>query len=889
MTMSDDGGEKAMEHTARAFCRATREKQLSCTWSRGVHWLRRLSTAAVLLVSLGMVSGCGGGSASDAMPREAPAATTAKALQAEASWRQLEASWLRAADQRSGVRRAALAVRPELPAAVEALMAFGEKTFPEYFPGPAITQRSGPFLFRHYPSTGTYLGVVVEGGTSFVLEGVYVAGGPFGAAPALVGHLDKLLDYDGDGTPNAQDGAPLDALCFEASDADENGRCLLRLLADPSASLVAQAGSVLYLHTGGAVHRLMAYDVSKGRFVAHLRLTDIQATAFAFVPDHQRLYVGDDQGRIHALSATLDRAAGPWAQKAAAIRSLAMAGRYLLAQDDELVATVFDRNAIRTATVPSEPDGFRHTVWSPVESRLYSFAEDRNPPELEYRVVQQTTGQVTRTDVAPFLSSNFFAPPLRMNATATKLLTGFGDIYAVPSFLWTGQVPVNLPPFIGALWLPQDELLVATANGELNRFNDRGKLILSQRWPATHRVMALALHESDAYVLSRLSTHLEIRKIVLSNDIDGDGVTNPQDDFPLDPAASRDSDGDGHPDRWNDGRNQTDSTQGLTLDAYPQDPTCHAVQQGNGVECDPRLHIPLDDPSLVFTDGSGVVYLQTPSELKLYRWSAQRGRFIAPFVVGQMGELGRLEPPTVAVAAPAHGVIYLGYETGLITSIEMRDGARERPFAQWAPGVNHLQVAGDFLVARSVEPFGSASASTVAIINRRGEITDRQTGPTVPLDAAWSAAQRRLYYLPAIESDHIAFDVISTSGKLTSRGRSPSVAGRRFSGGLLISEDGSRLAVGSGQIVSTSTLQGIDQIAVENRQGLSWLPDGRLAVITRDDLDTRVSVMGGNPLAVQKEFQLTGEPLSMSSLGSGGLGVLTRREDGSYAMIRLDP
>jgi hypothetical protein len=115
------------------------------------------------------------------------------------------------------------------------------------------------------------------------------------------------------------------------------------------------------------------------------------------------------------------------------------------------------------------------------------------------------------------------------------------------------------------------------------------------------------------------------------------------------------------------------------------------------------------------------------------------------------------------------------------------------------------------------------------------------------------------------------------------------VAGRRFSGGLLISEDGSRLAVGSGQIVSTSTLQGIDQIALENRQGLSWLPDGRLAVITRDDLDTRVSVMGGNPLAVQKEFKLTGEPLSMSSLGSGGLGVLTRREDGSYAMIRLDP
>lgn len=882
MTVSYGGREMAMEHSACALCKVTRGNADSGMWTQWVHRLTRQGAAAILLVILGVLSGCGGGASPDDMPSGNPAAPTATGLQ-------IGAAWMQAAAQRPGVRRAALAVRPALPAAVEELMAFAERTFPEYFPGPAATQRSGPFLFRHYPSTGTYLGVVVEGGSAFVLEGVYVAGGPFGASPALVGQLDKLLDYDGDGTPNARDGAPLDALCFEASDADEDGRCLVRLLAHPSASLVAQAGSVLYLHTAGTEPRILAYDLIQERFVARLKLTDIRATAFAFVPDHQRLYVGDDQGRIHALSATLVKPTRPWAQSAGGIRSLTMVGRYLLVQDDELVAQVLDRNAVRTATVPAEANSFRHQVWSPGESRLYSLAEDRGPPELEVRVVQQTTGHVTSTSVVPFLSSNLFDAPLRMNATATKLLTGSGDIYAVPSFLWTGRASLTLPPFIDALWLPQDDLLVATSVGELNRFDANGKLIMSQPWPTTHQIMALARHERDVYVLSRLSTHLEIRKIVVSDDIDGDGIPNGQDDFPLDPAASRDTDGDGYPDRWNEGRKQTDSTQGLTLDAYPRDPTCHALQEGNGVECNPQLHIPRDEPYDVFSDGRGVVYLQMLDELKIYRWSAQRGQFIAPLVVGQWGELGRLEPPTVAVAAPAHGVLYMGYETGLITSIEMREGARERPFAQLAPSVHRMQVAGDFLVAQSVERFGSSGESTLVVLNRSGAVTDTRNELKLWIDQSWDADQRRLYFLTDVVSDHIAFDVISATGKFTSRGRSPSMVGQQFSNRLRISPDGSKLAVGSGQIVSTSTLQVVAQIPGESMQSLDWLPDGRLAVMTRDDQDTVVRVLGGNPLAVQKEFNLTGEPISMSSLGSGGLAVVTRREDGSYAVTRLDP
>jgi serine protease len=73
------------------------------------------------------------------------------------------------------------------------LMNFGETNFPQFFPERAATQRSGPFLFRHYPSKGVYLGVVVEAGQGYVLDGVYVLGGPFGDQPLYMGQVSQFI------------------------------------------------------------------------------------------------------------------------------------------------------------------------------------------------------------------------------------------------------------------------------------------------------------------------------------------------------------------------------------------------------------------------------------------------------------------------------------------------------------------------------------------------------------------------------------------------------------------------------------------------------------------------------------------------------------------------
>lgn len=86
------------------------------------------------------------------------------------------------------------ALRNVAPAeAARQLMDFGESRFPNYFPTHEPTGSEPPFAYRYYPQTGAYLGVVLTAGSGYVMNGVYVMGGPFGAAPQLVGLLSDFI------------------------------------------------------------------------------------------------------------------------------------------------------------------------------------------------------------------------------------------------------------------------------------------------------------------------------------------------------------------------------------------------------------------------------------------------------------------------------------------------------------------------------------------------------------------------------------------------------------------------------------------------------------------------------------------------------------------------
>jgi len=94
-------------------------------------------------------------------------------------------------------------------------------------------------------------------------------------------------------------------------------------------------------------------------------------------------------------------------------------------------------------------------------------------------------------------------------------------------------------------------------------------------------------------------------EFVSDPDWDGDGVINVLDDFPYDPAASIDTDGDGYPDKWNTGKSGDDSIEGLVLDEFPDNPFEWIDTDGDGIGDNSDI-FPFDPYEWIDSDGDKV-------------------------------------------------------------------------------------------------------------------------------------------------------------------------------------------------------------------------------------------------------------------------------------------
>jgi hypothetical protein len=130
----------------------------------------------IALAAAAFLAGCGGGS--DDTTASTPAAAAAQMRTAMAAQAQTQV-------------KVSAAVSPAQ--AAEQLLNFAESTFPNFFPVHQATGTFDPFLFRFYPQTGIYVGVVVKANMGYTMDGVYVMGGPFGDSPVYVGQLSSFI------------------------------------------------------------------------------------------------------------------------------------------------------------------------------------------------------------------------------------------------------------------------------------------------------------------------------------------------------------------------------------------------------------------------------------------------------------------------------------------------------------------------------------------------------------------------------------------------------------------------------------------------------------------------------------------------------------------------
>jgi hypothetical protein len=722
-------------------------------------------------------------------------------------------------------------------------------------------------------------------------------------------------DSDGDGVLNTLDAFPLDRAASADSDQDgypdawnagrsqvdsttglaldafpQDAACWLSAhgsggVCDYGATIpayrpdkVAQHGDIIYLLSRDN-RRVYRWSISTGAYLnpyvvgLNQGFSTVAPLTMEYSVAHQRLYLGYGTGAIRYIDVNAGPAEVAFATLAASVEYLGSAGNFLVAQGGAYNyggGRVLDVNGAVTAQGGYYYGYSRETAWDPVTSRLYYMRDGISPNDLHYDVINQSTGEVTSTGETPYHGDRSFHGVIRVTQDGQYILVGSGDLYS-QAMSWSGSLASQVTD---ARWSANGSLVTLTSTNNQTVLRRLGAANLATLEQLTFTGEALRVVGTDASMVVLVVNNgtVQFHAYVPNNDSDNDGVLNTADAFPLDRAASVDTDNDGYPDAWNAGRSQADSTTGLTLDAFPADSACWNPGHGSGGVCNYAATIPNYSPDRVDQNGD-IVYLLSSANRRVYRWSMATGTYLNPYVVGINQGFNTLAP-TSMVYSSAHQRLYLGYSTGAIRYIDVNGGPSEVAFANMATAVTSLGSAGNFLVAQAGGGY---------LINSSGVTTD-QGGYYYGYSqqTAWDPVASRLYYTrDGISPNDLHFDEIDqNTGLIDETGETPYHGEYSVPGPIRVSPDGSQILLGSGDIYARIGLTRANTLgkAVADAH---W-KDNLIVDVDSTDL---VEIRDANSRAVLRTYQYLGQPVRL--LFGTSEAYLVHVIGGTTAFVRL--
>ncbi|HUQ08752.1 MAG TPA: hypothetical protein VM146_00455 [Steroidobacteraceae bacterium] len=707
------------------------------------------------------------------------------------------------------------------------------------------------------------------------------------------------VDSDGDGYPNAWnagrsqadsttgltlDSFPNDAACWLPAHGSGGvcnyGATIPAYLPDQ----VAQNGDVIYL-LSSANRRVYRWSISGSAYLnpyvvgVNQGLTTLAPTQMTFSAAHNRLYLGYENGNIRYINVgAATPAETAFTSVALPVHGLAAVGNFLLAQDDS--GAWETHYIINQAGVITDQEEWNYYspeyAWDPVNSRVYFFRANSSPGDLHYEVIDQTSGQITGLGETPYHGDHSFGGVIRVSTSGQYVMVGTGDVYQHPSLTWSGSLGGSVAD---GRWLANGTLVTLSTSSNQTVLRRRSAASLTTIEQLTFTGLPLRVVGSDAAMtlLVNVGGTVQFRSYVPNDDSDGDGVSNTADAFPLDAAASVDTDRDGYPDAWNAGRGQADSTTGLVLDAFPNDAACWLASHGSGGVCNNGATIPNYTPDQVVNNGD-VVYLLSSANRRVYRWSMATAAYLNPYVVGINQGFSTISPTRMAYSVAQHR-LYLGYENGAIQYIDVNAGSPvEVPFATAAAAIFGLNSAGNFLAVQSQGGYGSG-----AIYNSAGGIT-AQGGYYYGYsrEATFDPVTSRLYYMrDGISPNDLHFDEINqTTGLIPATGETPYHGTYSIAPPIRVSTDGQYVLLGSGDLY--------------DRNGLTWaaslgksISDAHWTGNVLVDVDTtdKVEIRDATTRAVLQSYQYTGTPIRV--LFGATEAYLVHLLNGTVSFIRL--
>lgn len=681
-------------------------------------------------------------------------------------------------------------------------------------------------------------------------------------------------DSDGDNVGDNADDYPHDGACFSYSDGNGE-QCYLTWMASQNIDFVrGSSGGTLFFY-GVGWPSIQIYNPDTKHFEASVPVSDV--TAIEYSNNHQRLYVSFSDGSIQYVDS--DYILQDFASVGSYVTGIKAVGQYLLTHD---ISGSWGTHSVFSIdgdlTDSSEwRDNSRVYAWNESLSRVYYFRDGTSPNDIQYEVINQSNGLIEEAGDSPYHGDFSIRPPITVSSDGSHVLLGSGDIYLASTLLWERSIATV---HSAAYWDQENTLVTISVENEtsfLTRRDAEYRVIEQKEFAG--RVLNIFANQTGAKLVLNTGSSVVIKDYVSSDDSDNDGVNNTEDAFPLDPAASIDSDNDGYPDEWNIGYTYYDSTSGLILDSFPLDSACWLAEHGSGSSCDYGTTVPNFTPEKIVFDDSGNIYLLSQENNKIYQWSSATSYYSNPIAIGSLIETSNVAATELTYSS-AHNRIYIGYQNGVITFVDLTQGISEQYFASVAMSVGGLAAVGDYLLAQD----NSGAWNTHYILNQEGDITDSEDWNRYSLTYAWNETYSRVFFLrDSTSPNDLHYETIDQNiGAITEEGESPYHSSRGIRHPIRISPDDSKVMLGSGNIFDAQTLTLIGDLAGGSNnlyfKDHQWLSNEIVTLEENEEL-SRLKIWSDDDYMLLSEFDFDGTPLALIP-NNGDLVIITKTSEG---------
>ncbi|RYV04195.1 hypothetical protein SOPP22_00160 [Shewanella sp. OPT22] len=674
----------------------------------------------------------------------------------------------------------------------------------------------------------------------------------------------ETADNDSDGVGNNADFYPENSVCFAESDG--NGQdCYFTLLKSDNQQLqkVVQLNNstLFYSPTLNKILRFDAmsdhfnfdFDITNEGEIADIAYSSETETIYYSVEDSLDIFKVSAQGEEETF-ATVSYSAN---------RLITRGEKLLVHSQSRLYQLDSEGNELNSLYFSGD---IEHYHWNDDQSELYLSIKAYSSAELykvSFLIQEHDNSEYLDGERAREVTENT-SPLIPL---PNDLLLANRVIYSTDFFK---QISGPSDFFDAFTWSDDNQLLTlkySAGNTELSVWDESLRLI-DQKVFLGAPVTINENNDGFSIITNQLDS-LVVNTYQLLDDSDNDGVVNSADDFPIDIAASVDSDKDGYPDRWNENYTETDSTTNLTLDAFSQQSVCwlvsHADSEGN---CDFIATMEQHVPQQTLASEQHL-YLYSSENQAIYPWAADTQTYLKPITVGKTLFNTQLKPSSVALSVN-HQRLYVGYTDGDISYVDLTTDELQEVsgFYQFDSLVGKIADAGNYIYVRGVE-YDYSLQSKIVDIN--GNVTFEENYSHFD-HSAWDPTNDRLHLLD--DSSYLLTRSINqTNGEITQDNNGSPYLYGDFVGPIKFSEDQSEMLLANGYKFDTETLESIAHY--NNVDEALWIENGNLVLLSEENNTISLVRLSETDQRLE-ELTLTGNIVGFVSLHEKSVILLER-------------